>query len=147
VKKAIMNSRIKKLQALKMSLIIIAIALISFATSCKKADSSVNFTGTYYGTFSSWFYSESDTITIPASSSSAVVINSMTGSGSLYSINATVSGSSLSIASQSVFVPSLNATYQVTGSGTLNNSTLVIDYVFVNSGNTTSDWTFTGTKR
>ena len=127
--------------------LVIAIGLIALATGCSKTGNNTSFTGTYIGTLGMNLYTEPDTIAITAgSTSTAIVMASKTGTGSNYTINATTSGSTLNIPSQSVFVPSLNTTYTVTGSGTLNGSTIKITYVFVSSSNTTYNWSFSGTK-
>ena len=144
-----MKNRMKKLSASKVSLIIIAVTLIAFAPSCKKSSTNTNtiFTGNYYGTLVTGFYSEADTIVITAgSTSSDVVLNTRTGRGSTYTIYGTVSGSTLNIASQQVTVASLGTTYTVHGSGGLKNTTLSISYVFVSPSLATTNLTFNGTR-
>lgn len=149
-----MNTRIKKLFAGKYSLVIVALALITFAISCKKSSkndtstpSTPSVVGTYYGTLSIGAYTEADTIVIQSGSGSEIVMVSKTESGSGYTINGTADGNNISIPSQSVYVPALNATYTVTGSGALTNSTLVINYVFVSSTHVSTNTTFTGKKQ
>ena len=131
-------------------LIIIGVVLIAFTTSCSKSKSdnnNANFSGTYYGALASGLYSEADTIVITASSSSAITMKTRTGQGSAYIINGTVNGSALNIASQSVVIPSLEATYTVSGTGNLTNSNLVIHYAFVSTSNATTNFTFTGIRK
>jgi len=127
-------------------LLLFAIAIMAFSACSKSGSgSSVSFTGTYAGSLKYLAYSETDTISIPASNSSAIVMNTKTGLGSSYSINGTVSGSNVTITSQTISV--LGTTYTVTGNGTLTGSTLVINYVYVNSAKVSYDWQFTGTKQ
>jgi hypothetical protein len=127
--------------------IILLVAIIGFTTSCKKKnDNTPSFAGTYNGTLTKTLYSEADTITISVSGSAAVMV-SKTAAGSTYTINGTVSGTNMTIASQSVYIPSPSATYTVSGTATLNNSTLVINYVFVSATSSSSNWTFNGTKQ
>lgn len=151
-----MNNRIIKFRTI--SLAAIAIALMALISSCKKSpnddDDNNNptpsqniFSGIYYGTFSKGSFSEADTIVIPATTSSDIVMNSRTERGSVYSIKATTDGSNFTIPSQSVTVATLGGTYTVTGTGTLSNSNLVIKYIFVTSAGSSSNWTFTGTKQ
>ena len=131
-------------------LIIIGVVLIAFTTSCSKSksDNNANFSGTFYGALASGLYSEADTIVITNSSSSAIVMKTRTGRGSTYTINGTVNGSALNIASQSVYIPSSEATYTVSGSGNLtDNSNLVIHYAFVSTANATTNLTFTGIRK
>jgi|GEM_PF-1261644 len=149
-----MNTRIDKLSAGRSRSIMIALALTTFAFACKKSNNDTKSNpstspviGTYYGNLSVGSYVEPDTIVIQAGSGSSVVMSSKTGTGSAYSINGTASGNTISITSQSVYVPSLNATYTVTGSGTLANSTMVINYVFVSSSHVSTNSTFTGQKQ
>ena len=135
----------------RISLIVLAFALIAFASSCKKSsdnnsgpDANAAFIGTYYGTLvTAGIISNTDTITIVAGgNSTSIVMNSRTGAGSVYSTTGTVSGNNITIASQQVYVPSRNETYTVTGSGTLNSPSLQIDMTFGSTG-----LSFTGTKR
>ncbi|MFI5185279.1 MAG: hypothetical protein ACHQF0_00985 [Chitinophagales bacterium] len=142
-----MKISIKKLSVLRISLVITAIVLILFASCSKSKSTDVTFMGTYYGTMGSGLYNESDTIAITAGISSAVTMISRTGIGSSYSINGAVSGASLNIPSQSVYVASLDGTYTVSGSGNLAGSALVINYVFISPTNSTTNWTFTGTRK
>lgn len=145
-----MKARTKKLSASMLSLIITGIALIIFVISCSKSDNknnNANFTGTYYGALVTGLYSEADTIVITASSSSAVVMKTRTGRGSAYTINGTVNGSALNIASQSVVIPSSEATYTVSGTGSLTNSSLVIHYAFVSAANATTNLTFSSIRK
>jgi hypothetical protein len=149
VKTIIMKTNMKMQLATKVSLIMILITVIALAFSCKKSKDDItnaDFAGKYNGRLAYSSYSEADTITIPSSTSAAIVMNSKTSVGSSYSINGTVSGNTVTIASQSVYIASLGASYTVTGTGTLSNKTLVISYKFVNSGNVSTNWTFTGTK-
>jgi len=140
----------KKLSAVKISLIITAIALIAFAASCSKSSSgiaTVSFYGTYIGSLTYQTFTEADTISIPPNpgNPSIIVMNTKTGLGSTYTINGNVSGSSVTIASQSIAIS--GTTYTVTGSGFLSGSNLVIDYVFVSANKTTYDWDFNGKKQ
>jgi hypothetical protein len=130
------------------SLVIILLGLITAINACKKSsdDNGNNFAGTYPGTISSGIYSEADTITIPSGSSSTITMNTRTGIGSTYSISGTTSGNTVTIPSQSVTISNLGATYTVTGTGTLSNSTLVIHYSFVSASSVTTNWTFNGSK-
>jgi len=81
------------------SLVIIAIALILFVTACSKSSTSTpnaNFAGTYFGNLVVSGVSVTDTITIPISTpvsatSDMIDMNSRTGRGSIYTIDATVS--------------------------------------------------------
>lgn len=150
LKIAIMKTHMKKSLVSMAALIIIATTLIVFGTTCSKSSNDVanaDFTGTFCGALVSGSYNEADTIIIPASSTSAIVMNTRTGIGSTYTIYGTISGSTVNITSQPVFISSLNATYQVSGSGALSNANLVINYAFVNASNVTSHWTFTGTRK
>ena len=145
----IMETKLKEARSVKMVLLIMASALVIFTGSCKKTNSDVtNITGTYAGTLSESFYSEADTIVVTSgSTASTVVLVSHTGVGSTYSMNATVSGNSLTIPSQSVYVNSLNTTYTVTGGGSLTNTNhLALTYLFVSPSNVNYNWSFTGNK-
>lgn len=131
---------------------IIAIAFVTMlASSCKKSSSSNDadaLVGTYYGTLvTSGIYSSPDTIVITKSSNSSIVMNSRTGAGSVYTVNGSVSGKNITMASQQVTVPSLSETFTVTGTGNLNGSTLQIDMVFVTSGSSSYNLSYTGTKQ
>lgn len=132
----------------KLYFIIVTVAIIVSAMSCSKSSTGNNtnvFSGTYYGSLVIGSYSEDDTVTIPSTTSVNIVINSKTEQGSTYSINGTVSGTTVNIPSQQVYVTGLNSTYTVSGSGSLNNnSALVLNYTFV--GSSTTHLTFTGTK-
>jgi hypothetical protein len=143
-KTVVMRNKILISSATGLSLMIIAVALVIYGSSCNKSSSNNNadFTGTYIGTLVTPLLTEGDTVIITAgSTSSAVVMYSKTARGSTYTINGTVSGTTLNIPSQLVYVASLNATYTTTGGGSLNGSTITINYSF--SGNSL---TFTGTK-
>ncbi len=144
-----MKTRKKRLSVITLCLIIIGVVLIAFTTSCSKSksDNNANFSGTYYGALATGLYSEADTIAIPGTTSSSIVMNTRTGRGSIYSIHGTINGNALTIASQSVTIPSQETTYTVSGTGTLTNSTLVIHYAFVSSSNATTNLTFTGDKK
>lgn len=145
-----MKTRKKRLSVIMLCLIIIGVVLIAFTTSCSKSKSDINnanFSGTYYGGLASGLYSEADTIVITASSFSAIVMKTRTGLGSAYTINGTVNGSTLTIASQSVAIPSSEATYTVSGTGSLTNANLVIHYAFVSATNATTNLTFTGIRK
>ena len=145
-----MKTRKKRLSVLMLYLIIIGVVLIAFTTSCSKSkgdNNNANFSGTYYGALATGLYSEADTIAIPATTSSSIVMNTRTGRGSIYSIHGTINGNALTIASQSVTIPTQEATYTVSGTGILTNSTLVIHYAFVSSSNATTNLIFTGDKK
>jgi hypothetical protein len=133
------------------AIIAIAFTFTMLASSCKKSSSSDDadaLVGTYYGTLiTSSVYSSPDTITITKSSSSSIVMNSRTGAGSVYTVNGSVSGKNITIASQQVTVPSLSETFTVTGSGNLSGSTLALNMVFVTSGSSTYNLSFSGTKQ
>ena len=122
-------------------------ALILFIASCSKSSTSpgnANFAGTYNGNILISGISTADTITIPASSTSTIVMNSRTATGSNYSISATVSGTTLTIlTSPPQTITTGLGSYTATGNGTLINSdSLVINYSF--SGHT---GTFRGGKK
>jgi len=141
-----MINRLKKLSISLLSLVI-ACVLIGFATGCSKS-SNPNFTGTYIGKASLGSYTEADTIIVTVgSNSSAIIMESKTGAGSTYVIDATTSGSSINIPSQSVYVNTLSTTYTTTGSGNLSGSTLNLNYLFVSPTNTSYNWSFSGTKQ
>lgn len=149
-----MNNSIIKFRTI--NLVVMAIALMAVIPSCKKSSNDDDnnippsqniFSGIYYGTFSKGTFSEADTIVIPATTSSDIVMNSRTERGSVYSIKATTDASNFTIPSQSVTVATLGGTYTVTGTGTLSNSNLVIKYTFVTSAGSSSNWTFNGTKQ
>lgn len=133
------------------AIIVIALAFIMLANSCKKSSNSNDadaFVGTYYGTLvTSGIHSSTDTIVITKSSSSSIVMNSRTGAGSVYSVTGSVSGKNITIASQQVAVPSLNETFTVTGSGNLSGATLGLSMLFVSSGSSSYNLSFTGTKQ
>lgn len=129
---------------------VMAIAFITFTMSCSKSSNNNNtnvFPGTYYGTITVGSYTEGDTIVIPASTTSSVVLNSKTAMGSSYAINGTANGSALTIPSQSVYIASLNGTYTVVGTGNLSNSTLTLSWTFTSAANVTTNSSFTGTKK
>ena len=144
-----MNTNLKRSFTGSTGLITIFMSVLSLATSCKKSDNnnSPSIPGTYYGSLTSGAYTEADTIVIPSSGSSSIVMTSRTGTGSVYSINGTTSGASITIASQSVYIPSLSANYTVTGSGALASSTLTLNYAFKSAAGTTTNFVFTGTKQ
>jgi hypothetical protein len=79
--------------------------------------------------------------------SSSVVMVSKTSRGSTYTIAGTVNGSSLSIPSQSIYVPSLSMNFTVSGSGSLNGSTLTTNQIWVSPSQTSYHYNFTGTKQ
>ena len=140
-----MKNTIQKLSVTRVSLIIVAITLIIFASSCSKSSTSnADFTGTYYGTLIvSGVITESDTIVITnGSTSSSIVMFSKTSRGSTYTVNGTVSGNLLNVPSQSVYVAALTTTYAVNGTGSLNGTSLSINETW--SGNALS---FNGTKQ
>ncbi len=142
-----MKNQMTKLSLATVSVIIITVSLITFGMSCKKSSDNANFTGTYTGTLVTGLFSEGDTVIISAgSTSSSVVMQSKTARGSTYTIEGTVTGSSLNIPSQQVYVSSLAATYTTTGSGSINNSALVINYTFTSTGGTSTNFVFNGTK-
>ena len=143
-----MKNKMMKLSAYTISLIIIAVMLVAFGSSCKKTSDNASFTGTYYGTLGTGLYSEADTVIITTgTTSTSVVMVSKTSRGSIYTINGTVSGSQLNIPSQQVYIASSAATYTTSGSGTLTNSKLVINYVFTSTSGTSNSLTFTGAKK
>jgi hypothetical protein len=122
----------------------IAIVLAVFATSCSKSTSSPDFIGTYYGVIGGTGGNNDTIVITQGSSSSAILMASKTSIGSVYNINGTVSGSSLSIPLETF---TLNATMDtVIGSGGLSGSTLTINYRFSNTSGV-NNYTFTGTKQ
>ncbi len=130
-------------------LIIVTGLLVTFAVSCKKSDTEkITFTGTYYGTLTMGFYSEADTISIVAGSSTSVEMTSQTEAGSTFTLNGTVDGTDLTIPEQSVYDSHLNETYTVSGTGTLDNQTgsLIINYKYVTSSSSIYYWQFNGIK-
>ena len=133
-----------KLSMATFSLILITIGLITLTSCGKSSSNNVNFNGTYYGTLIvSGVITEADTIVITSgSTSSSVVMNSKTSRGSSYTVNGTVSGNTLNVPSQQVYVASLSTTYTVTGSGSLVGSTLKVNESW--SGNSLN---FTGTRQ
>lgn len=148
-----MKSKMKKLFTPTVGLIIIAIVFICFANSCSKSgnnnatDANAAFIGTYYGTLVIGSYSNVDTMAIVGGSNgSSIIMNSRTGAGSHYSINGTVSGNAVTIASQSVYVDSYDETFTVSGSGTLSSPGLQVSMKFISPGSLTTYPTFTGTK-
>lgn len=142
-----MKIKSKKSPVFIIGTVVVAITMATFS-SCHKSDSNTSFTGTYYGTLATGIISEADTITITAgNTSSDIVMNSKTDRGSTYTITGTVNGKQLNIPSQQVYVANLSATYTVTGSGSLDNSTLTINYAFESSSQSYTYLTFNGTKQ
>jgi hypothetical protein len=139
-----MKKMIKSWSVQSICMIAITIALVTLEYSCKKTETNnTDFTGTYVGTLVTPYLSEGDTVIVSAGSSAAqVVMVSHTARGSVYTINGTVSGTTLNIPSQQVYVASMGSTYTTTGGGGLSGTTLTINYSF--SG---TNMTFTGARQ
>jgi hypothetical protein len=118
-------------------------AFIITVASCSKS-SSPTFPGVYYGTIGTGAGGNADTITITGGSSSSVIMLSKTSIGSVYTINGIVSGTSLNIPTATFLYN--GATDTVSGSGSLNGSTLNISYRFAATGGV-NNYTFTGYKQ
>ncbi len=138
----------------RISLFVLAFALIAFAISCKKSsdnsgtDANKVFVGNYYGTLvTGGTYTDADTMVITASGSSGIVMNSKTGRGSTYSITGNVSGNSITISSQSVYVASYGYSFTVSGSGTLSGTNLQVNMTFVSPTSVSTGLVFSGTKQ
>ena len=138
--------------AFKKGVMPIVVMLLLFAAGCSKTNKdNSSFSGTYIGTLSVGLYSAADTVIVTTgSSSSSIVMTSHTGQGSVYAINATTSGHSLDIPSQSLYVSTYSNNYTVTGSGNLSGSslkTLNLSYTFVSPTNSTTYLSFQGDKQ
>jgi hypothetical protein len=130
-------------------LFVVALTMVVFVSSCSKS-STVNpnavFLGTYYGNISAGTYNYADTIVMTAgSNSSSVIMLSKWSNGLSNTINASASGTTLSIASQTVSFG--NNTDTVSGTGALVSPVLTLNYTSLTPSGNTVNWSFTGDKQ
>jgi len=142
----------------RLNMVVAAIALTTLACACSKSSNNNNnnnntnpnaaYLGTFIGSHTDGVGTYADTMVITAgSSSSAIIMSSRTSTGSDYVITGTVSGTSMAIASQPVYISVYATTYTVTGSGALSGSTLTTNTTYVSPTNVSTHWSFTGTKQ
>ncbi len=123
---------------------IIAIAVASIVTGCKKNDTSsttatpADYAGTYNVTGNCGNYS----MTITASGSNLTLTHFHTE----YTLSATVSGNTMTIPSQSHLSATGAGPYIFAGSGTLSGNTLTISYTMKDSGGASISCSPTATK-
>jgi len=129
-------------------LFLVALTMVLFATSCSKSTTNPNapYIGTFIGTIGAGGVNFGDTMNITTgSTSSSVIMLSKLSNGTSYTLNGTVNGNTMTIASQTISIYS--GTDTVTGTGALASPALNINYAFVSSATGTINWSFSGTKQ
>jgi hypothetical protein len=142
-----MKEKVTKAFASITGLSIVGLILIMFAASCSKTTNpNAAFIGIYFGNETAGPNSYADTLTITAgSTSSAVILLAKTSLGSSYTINGTVSGTTLTLPYQTFNYYSMVDTL-TTGTGALTGSNLTINYTIKTPTNSIN-WNYTGIKQ